>query len=113
MDLPVVALVGLERYSPGVADPIGLRADGWAVPVGVESFGWWQPSPDDATDTSGRRAVARDVDLLVPAATSCGDRDRWTVDGHTYLQTGEAQDYNHGPFAQAVPLVVYLRRVEG
>lgn len=36
--------------------------------------------------------------------------DRWTVDGHTYLQTGDAQDYNHGPFAQAVPLVVYSRR---
>ena len=113
MDLRIVAQVALEAYAPGPVDPIGLRPDGWAAAASVAVHGWWPPSADAPADSAGRRAIERDLDLIVPVGTICGDRDRWTINGAKYLQQGAAQDFNWGPFGMAVPLVVYLKRVEG
>lgn len=81
--------------------------------VQVPTFGWWQPSADDLNLYPGRRAELLACCLLVPSDVACADRDRWTVAGRTFEQDGSPHDYNHGPWGMAVPLVVYLSRVEG
>lgn len=113
MDLPIIGAVIHERYTPGPVNPDGLRTDAWAAPEPVATHGWWQPSPDEPTDSAGRRSVERDLDLMIPVGTVCGDRDRWTVAGDRYIQQGDDQDANHGPFGMAVPLVVHLKKLRG
>lgn len=113
MILTATETVQHARFSVTATDDMGMPAPAWAAPVSVSVFGWWPSSSDDTADAPGRRRVTRDLDLIVPAGTVCGDRDRWTVAGQVYSQTGGADDFNHGPFGTAVPLVVYLRRVEG
>lgn len=113
MNLPIIGAVSREPYLPGPVDDLGLRPDGWGAAEPVPTHGWWQPSADELAASAGRRALEADLVLLVPDGTAAGDRDRWTVAGDTYLQQGNPQDHNHGPFGMAVPLVIYLKRTEG
>ncbi len=115
MNFPITGSLSHQRFTDG---PIGLDSmpawPVWGDPVYVDSYGWWQPSPDQILGVSpGRRANEIHLAVLVPQGTICGDRDKWIVGGVTFEQVAGAQDYSHGPFSASVPLVVYLKNVEG
>ena len=113
MNLPIVAQIPHELYTPSGEDEIGLATDAWTSTAPVDSHGWYPPSADTVGLEPGRRPVDCDMVLMVPLGTVCGDRDRWTLPDGTYAQQGRAEDYSHGPFGMTVPLLVYLKRVEG
>ncbi len=115
MNLPIIAQVTCEPYTPGSENSIGERPPGWGTPVTVDSHGWWEPAPEQILGVEpGRRSQEIDLALLVPTATVCADRDRWTIPGAgAFEQVAGPQDYNHGPFGMSVPLIVYLKGVRG
>ena len=114
MNLPVIGTVMHAPYQPVPADAPHLPADGWGPPVAVPLHGWWPTAADEQIiGDAGRRALEVERAVIVPASTVCGDRDRWTLTGGVFEQIGGPADYNNGPFGTEVPLVVYLKRVEG
>lgn len=115
MNLPVISTVTREPFTPGEKDSMGLRADGWGTGAPVDCHGWWPPTAEQILGAEpGRRAAEIERAMLVPQGTVCSDRDRWTeTGGVTFEQVAGPQDYNHGTFGMAVPLIVYLKRVDG
>lgn len=111
MNLPIIGTVQREPYT-WTADPY-TQTDAWGAPVETATHGWWQPSPDEITVDPGRRADEIVRAVLVPVGMGGGDRDRWTLPDGVFLQVGKPQDANNGPFGMRVPLVVYLKTVEG
>jgi len=114
MNLPVVAQIPHELYALGAVDDMGAAADAWGTSGNVDTNGWWPPSVEQILGQEPqRRAIEISLALLVPNGTVCADKDRWTIAGEPLLQVGEPQDFNHGPWGMEVPLVVYLKRIEG
>lgn len=114
MNLPVVGQVPHEPFLLGTVDDLNVPTESWGSPQNVDTHGWWPPSVDQILGQEPqRRAVEVSLALLVPNGTMCADKDRWTVDGKPMLQVADAQDFNHGPWGMQVPLVIYLKTVEG
>lgn len=115
MDLPIVGQVQHAAYSPTEETPPYLPSEAWSAPVAVDTHGWWPPTSDQILGVEpGRRAEEIERALLIPQGTDCGDRDRWTLPGDgIFEQVAGPQDYSHGPFGTQVPLIAYLKRVEG
>lgn len=114
MNLPTIATVSRQPFTPGAQDAMGLRPEGWGTAAPVSCHGWWPPSPEQILGVEpGRRATEIQIALIVPQGTTCADRDRWTLPVGTFEQVAGAQDYSHGPFGTQVPLIVYLKRVDG
>jgi hypothetical protein len=114
VNLPVIAQVPHEAFTPGAPDDLHVPVDDWADPVDVDTHAWWPPSPEQILGQEPqRRALEISLALLVPIGTPCGDKDRWTIAGKQLLQVGGPQDYSHGPWGMQVPAVIYLKTVEG
>lgn len=115
MNLPVVAPLSHQRFAAGAAGADGMpSAPTWGTAANVDSYGWWPPSPEQILGVEpNRRATEIKMATIVPQGTVCGDRDKWVIDGDTFEQVAGPQDFSHGPFGMAVPLIVYLRLVEG
>jgi len=113
VSLTVIGQMQHRRFSPGSPQPDGLAAADYQPTEMVDTFGWYPASSDDVGLDAGRRPVTCDTVLMVPAGTVCGDQDQWVLPDGGYVQQGRPGDYNNGPFGMAVPLLVYLKRVEG
>lgn len=114
MNLSVIAALSHQRFTPGSAGADGMPAAAWATAANINSYGWWPPSPEQILGVEpNRRAQEIKLATIVPQGTVCGDRDKWVVDADTYEQVAGPQDFSHGPFGMDVPLIVYLRIVEG
>ena len=97
-------------------DDLKVKVETWGQPETVQASGWFQDSPDKIDgNLPTRHADTTTIVLMVPSDTLCKDRDKWVVDGDTYLQQGKPQDYNHGPWSASfdVPLLVTLKRSDG
>lgn len=114
MNLNIVGTLPHQRFTAGAAGDDGMpSAPSWGT-ANVNTYGWWPPSPEQILGVEpGRRAQEIQMAALVPQGTVCGDRDKWTVGGVAFEQVAGPQDYSHGPFGMAVPLIVYLKQVEG
>lgn len=111
MNLPVIATVTREPYAQAY-DARNALADMWGAPVLVDAHGWWLPPVTSAPSQNGHRGALVALQMLVPAGTVCGDKDRWTVAGGTYYQVGSPEDYNNGPWSVSVPLILHLSNVK-
>lgn len=113
LTLPIVGTLSHQRFTPGATDDAGMPTDAWGTAAEVTAHGWWPPSQDQIMGEASRRAQEINMAVIIPQGTVCGDRDRWTVGGFVLEQVGGAQDYSHGPFGMAVPLIVHLGMVNG
>ncbi|KAB7755203.1 hypothetical protein [Mycolicibacterium mucogenicum] len=112
-----------EAYKPGAVNGHGNATPDWDDPVPV-ACSWWDPtSTEPAQGPTGGDIVIADRVLVVDAAVSVDQRDRFTfatnkVDGNgnpvsvRFEVSGLPHDFNHGPFGYAPRrLVVELKRV--
>ncbi len=114
MNLSIVGQIPHEPYMLGAVDDLNVPIESWGTPASVNTYGWWPPSVEQILGQEPqRRAIEISLALMVPIGTVCADKDRWTVGGTPMLQVADAQDYNHGPWGMQVPLIVYLKTVEG
>lgn len=113
MSLPTPYAVTRAPYAPGTVNAHGNPVDGWGEPVEVPVHGWAPPSADIETSDSARSAVERDLDLYAPAGTTGAPKDRWAIDGTTYVQVGHVEDYTKGPWQWAAGVRINLKRMEG
>lgn len=109
---PTPYTVGLERFTPGTPDAHNNPVDGWGSQADVEVYGWAPPVGDSQPEL-GRPLVVRDLDLYTPPGVVCGPKDRWTIDGETFLQVGHPEDFTNGPWGWAPGYRVNLKRFEG
>lgn len=111
----ILPTIGTVRHGAYVAESVGsdnLPTDSWGAYTDVPTHGWHPPNPAEIDGGVGRRSETCELVLMVPVMV-CGDRDRWQVAGDTWEQMGRPGDFNHGPFGMTVPLLVYLKKVEG
>ncbi|MDA8438240.1 MAG: DUF6093 family protein [Propionibacterium sp.] len=103
MILPVIGQVSHAAFIPGATPS-------WAVAVLVDCHGWLPGSPSTVpTESVGELPAVTRLQVIVPAGTVCGHRDRWTIAGETLEQVGGPEDFGHGPFGMSTPLLVSVQ----
>jgi hypothetical protein len=99
-------------YAPQGRDSHGTPIDAWGVSEQVSVYAW-APAATSQPIIGNRRPVTIDVDLLVPLPIPNAPRSHWILQGQTFEQVGEVEDFTTGPRPGSPGGRIKLRKVTG
>lgn len=102
--------IARSAWAPGAVDSHGNPVDTWADPVSVKVYGYGPRF--DSTEPGGTQVIVGLV-IYAPPTMVVDPRDRFVVDGKTYVVDGELGDWTKGPFGFKPGITINLKRVEG
>ncbi len=99
-------------YAPTRRDSHGVPIDAWAPPEPLTVYAWAPTATTQPVD-GNRRPITTEVDLLVPLPIPNGPRSHWILDGQTFEQIGEVEDFTTGPWSGSPGGRIRLKKVTG
>lgn len=109
-------VIGLKRYQAGAVDRYNKPTDSWLAAVDIEVYAIAPKSSDEPFEV-GRDAVVTGLQVLAPAGTVIGRKDRIVFEGEEYTVEGEIADWTYSPYhtglLEDAGIEVNLKRVEG